>query len=95
MSDANRRTFLTFLGFAPASAVGAESMLEPPKKPGGLQVGQESSPERIAYSLRRLAEGVEDGSVMIERIDFSASLAPDEVVRHKMSISLVHTPKDA
>lgn len=93
MSDSSRRTFLVALGLAPATAISAESMLPSPERPGGLQVGQDASRERIAYALRRLADGIESRDVLVEQIDFQATLAADEIVRHTMTMKMIHAPK--
>jgi hypothetical protein len=58
-----------------------------------VQCGHECDMDQIATALRRLADGIQSGDVHIEKINFGATLAVDEIVRHTMAMSLVYAPK--
>lgn len=68
----NRRTFLQFLGLAPAGvAVETDSFFHPGK-------------EAIAAAFRKLADGIESGQILVEEIEHYSTIKLDEIHKHTL-----------
>ncbi len=93
MNAPSRRTTLAMLGLVPATAVGAETMIDPKNEPTTLLTGHDTSAQQIATALHRLAEQIEAGAVLTERLDFSASLAADTPLMNVLTVSFWHNPE--
>ena len=84
--DMTRRTTLAMLGLIPATAVGAETFLEPIEGPYTIQAGSDASPERVAGALERLAASIRSGETLVSGLQVDCSIEPDTVVEHKVSV---------
>lgn len=95
ITNVSRRTTLAMLGLAPATAVGAETFLNAPE-PGHWarpNIGNDSSNETVATALRNLADNIVAGKVDVTCLDLNASLKPDEIVYHNLTVTFAHKPE--
>ena len=91
----NRRTALAMLGLVPASAIGAESFIEPPEVPGEMQsVTGAYRKERWARAFELLAAEIRKESVELSNAKISASLGPNDVADlHELTVTFRYLPE--
>jgi hypothetical protein len=94
MSKESRRSVITLLGLAPISAaVGAEHLIDDEEfvKPG-IKIGVDTSNRSISTALRNMADAIERGDILTERLDFRSSVDSD-MIKHHVSIDFWYDPK--
>lgn len=91
----SRRTALAMLGLAPATAVGAETFMNPPDNPGDIQsVSGAYTAERFANALEQLAKEIRRGAVYVESLNLNASLHFNGIAdRHELLLKFLFKPE--
>jgi hypothetical protein len=90
-SASSRRTFIAMLGLAPASAVAAEDMANPINGPSGkpeFHFGAQHA--RVASALRKLADQIEAGDALAQRITITSSITHEDFLEHRVAIDVVY-----
>ena len=99
MSNSSRRTVLAILGLAPVSAVAGEDfarpLLGPDGKPTGFHFGQADQfnvqglpTSRVAGALRRLADEIDSGGVLVQGMSMTSKVTFDEFLMHTISLEI-------
>lgn len=88
---ATRRALLAALGLAPAGAVSAETFLDPGLPRGELDAGTVTKATQV-NALRRMADLVESGAIMMHTITAESHLMAQEIPEHRMVFKFYYSP---
>lgn len=91
----DRRTVLSLLGLASATAVGSETFMAPPAKAGEVQnITAAYETERFAAAFEKLAAGIRSGQIEVHSLGITSDLRRSCIADvHDLRFTFRHLPE--